>query len=101
MKTIMNYQEFETILAKETFLVLAKTRNCSVCRAVSHQLSEILKEDTKINAYELFLEDIPIFQGQCLVFTVPTIIIFFEGKEILRESRFIDYLNITRILALL
>ncbi len=101
MKIIKNYSEFKTILANETFLVTAKTRNCSVCRAVSHQLSEILKEDTKISVYELYLEDIPLFQGQFLVFTVPTIMMFYEGKEILRESRFIDYMKIERILTLL
>lgn len=36
--------------------------------------------------------------GQHLVFTVPTISIFYEGKEVLRESRFIDFNNIKRLL---
>jgi hypothetical protein len=31
------------------------------------------------------------------VFTVPTVIVFADGKEILRESRFIDFKRIERL----
>lgn len=39
--------------------------------------------------------------GQHLIFTVPSILIFFEGKEVLRESRFIDFAKLDRMLNLL
>lgn len=39
--------------------------------------------------------------GQYLVFTVPTIILLHEGEEILRESRFIDFAQLDRILSFL
>ena len=39
--------------------------------------------------------------GQNLIFTVPTIVIMNEGKEIFKESRFIDFNKIERTLGLL
>jgi hypothetical protein len=38
-----------------------------------------------------------MFQGQQLVFTVPTILVFSYEKEILRESRFIDFSKLSRL----
>lgn len=56
-----------------------------------------MKEYKSIPHYQVYLEEIPLFQGQHLVFTVPTILVFSEGKEILRESRFIDFNKIQRL----
>jgi len=53
-----------------------------------------------IPAFEIYLEDVELFQGQHLVFTVPTIIVFSNEKEILRESRFIDFSKIERLFSL-
>jgi len=57
-----------------------------------------MKDYPQIPLYQLYLEDILEFQGQQLIFTVPTIVIFSGGKEILRESRFIDFEKIDRLL---
>lgn len=45
------------------------------------------------------VEDLKSVSGQYLVFTVPTILVIHEGKEILRESRFIDFQNLERRLS--
>ena len=51
-----------------------------------------------VPVYKVFLEDVQEFQGQQLIFTVPTIVFYSELKEILRESRFIDFEKIERLL---
>ncbi len=33
----------------------------------------------------------PEVSGEFLVFTVPTILVFYDGKEIIRQSRFIQF----------
>jgi hypothetical protein len=33
-----------------------------------------------------------------LIFSVPTVLIFSKGKELLRESRYINYGKITRLI---
>lgn len=49
---------------------------------------------------EIIIDDLIEVSGQFLVFSVPTILIMHEGREILRESRFIDFNKISRILQL-
>lgn len=76
------------------------TPSCNVCLSVFPQLEAlmtaypfpILKIDASL------LENLA---GQHIVFTVPTILVMHEGKEVLRESRFIDFNKIERILNLL
>ncbi|MDY0278677.1 MAG: hypothetical protein RBQ97_11405, partial [Acholeplasma sp.] len=61
------------------------------------KLKVFMEDYPSIPSYQLYLEDVELFQGQHLVFTVPTIIVFSESKEILRESRFIDFEKIQRL----
>lgn len=97
METIKNYEYFQKIIENKLSIVIAKTKMCSVCKPISNKLSLFMEDYPDILAYELYLEDIELFQGQHLVFTVPTILVFSESKEILRESRFIDFSKIQRL----
>ncbi len=97
MKTISNYKDFQTISNKELCIIIAKTKTCGVCHPLTNKLGMFMKEYPEIPAYQLYLENVAIFQGQHLVFTVPTILVFSGGKEILRESRFIDFSKIERL----
>ena len=97
MKTIKNYEEFKEIMNQEMLLVIAKTKTCSVCKPMSEKLRIFMEDYPQIPAYEIYLEDVELFQGQHLVFTVPTVLVFSEGNEILRESRFIDFAKIERL----
>ncbi|XMB72776.1 thioredoxin family protein [Mycoplasmatota bacterium WC30] len=97
MKTISNYEEFQGIIGKELSIIISKTKTCRVCLPLTEKLEIFMKKYPEIPTYQLYLEDIAIFQGQHLVFTVPTVLVFSEGKEILRESRFIDFNKIERL----
>lgn len=48
---------------------------------------QLIKIDTNVQKY---------ISGQLGVFIVPTVIIIYDGKEILRESRFIDFNKINK-----
>lgn len=52
-------------------------------------LIDIVKIDTKVNKY------IP---GQYEAFIVPTILIIYRGKEMTRESKFIDFKKLQKSL---
>ncbi|MDD3712200.1 MAG: thioredoxin family protein [Candidatus Izemoplasmatales bacterium] len=97
MKKIENYEEFLEIIKHDISIVIAKTKTCSVCKPISEKLKIFMNDYPQIPGYELYIEDIEMFQGQHLVFTVPTILVFSNGKEILRESRFIDFNKIKRL----
>lgn len=97
MDTIKNFIDFQEIIKKEMVVIIAKTKTCVVCKPLSEKLRIFMQDYPTIPAFELYLEDIELFQGQHLVFTVPTILVFSDGKEILRESRFIDFDKLTRL----
>jgi len=101
MKTIQSYDEFESIIQSSLSVIIAKTKTCNVCVPLSKKLESFMEDYPTIPAYQLYLEDIELFQGQHLVFTVPTILVFSESKEILRESRFIDFSKLERLFNLI
>jgi len=100
METIHDYETLEKIIQDDLVVVIAKTKTCNVCKPLTEKLKVFMDDYPTIPAYQLYLEDVEIFQGQHLVFTVPTIIVFSESKEILRESRFIDFSKIERLFQL-
>lgn len=97
MKTIENYDDFLEIIKGDMTVIIAKTKTCVVCKPLSEKLRIFMIDYPTIPSYQLYLEDVEMFQGQQLVFTVPTIIVYSDGKEILRESRFIDFDKLKRL----
>jgi len=76
------------------------TPTCSVCKAVFPRL-EALMQAYPQKLYKIDAEQFPELAGQNRVFTAPTILIYADGKEVLRESRFIDFAKIQRMLDLI
>jgi len=97
IQSIISYEEFEAVRNKNLIILIAKTKNCVVCNPITNKLIEFMHQFPSIPMYQVYLEDVSLFQGQHLVFTVPTILVFSEGKEILRESRFINFEKIQRL----
>jgi len=100
METINNYEELKNVIKQELVLIIAKTKTCVVCKPITEKLKMFMIDYPTIPVFQLYLEDVEIFQGQHLVFTVPTILIFSNEKEILREARFIDFNKIERLFSL-
>jgi thiol-disulfide isomerase/thioredoxin len=79
------------------FILYFATPDCGVCHAIFPKLMKVLN-DYAIDVVKIDAVENPEIAGQHLVFTVPTILVWAEGKEMLRESRYIDFSKITRIL---
>ncbi|PKL00997.1 MAG: thioredoxin [Tenericutes bacterium HGW-Tenericutes-1] len=99
MNRIKNYNQVVNSISENSAVIIAKTQGCNVCMPVTLRLSEMMNDYPTIPLYEVYIEDVPEFRGQHLVFTVPTIIVFFEGKEVHRESRFINWENLDSLLS--
>jgi len=81
-------------------LLYFSTPNCSVCHAMLPKLlSAFEKYPNPI--IEIDASVYPQIAGQQRIFVAPTVLVFYEGKEILRESRFIDIDKIQRYLDLI
>lgn len=62
---------------------------CSVCHALYPKLLESVKDFQKIKLGKVNYQVVSEIAGEFLVFSVPTVILFKEGKEYLREGRFL------------
>lgn len=98
MKELKNIDEINKVIQKDFVILIAKTKGCGVCTPVSQRLASIVNEYDNVPLYQIYIDEVFEFRGQHLVFSVPTVMIFSFNKEILRESRFINFENIKRII---
>ncbi|PFA17482.1 thiol reductase thioredoxin [Bacillus cereus] len=89
------------IKAKDVVLLFIKTENCGVCDVMLQKVNHLLEQYQGIENIVISLQDMKKIAAEYLVFTGPTVLLFHEGKEILRESRFISLEKIERLLQLL
>ncbi len=90
MQNIINSIEaFEIIKEKETAFVLYITDNqCNVGESVAPKLEKLIAERfPKLTLYQTLLSHAPELTGQLSVFVVPTVLVFFEGKQYIQKSR--------------
>ena len=89
MQGIYNIQELQDKITREKALVLYfSSDSCSVCKVLRPKVEELLRDRFPlILALYVDIEKSPVISGQFRVFTIPTILIFFEGKEQVRYSR--------------
>ncbi|MEK5040417.1 thioredoxin family protein [Sporosarcina sp. FSL K6-3457] len=72
-----------------SFLYVSRT-NCSVCHALLPQVKDLLKELPLIQLGHINADDVEEIAGRLSIFTVPALLLFVDGKEILREARFVQ-----------
>jgi thioredoxin-like negative regulator of GroEL len=88
IKTLSNFQN----LTKEHAAVIfyLSTPECNVCKVLKPKVIEMLKNDFRqIHFYYIDLNEAKEISGQLSVLSVPTILVYFEGKEMIRVSRII------------
>lgn len=100
METITTLASLNEKLNENLVLILAKTHTCSVCQLTESQLNAAIPEFHALNKAQLYIDDVDAFRGALEVFAVPTVMIYANGKELLRESRFINVDKIKRLLML-
>ena len=81
-------------------MVIAKSHTCSACKIILDMLERNILNIDQIDIYSVFVDDLDELRGEFLIFSVPTILIFSNGKELLRESRYIDYGKVARLIDL-
>ncbi len=89
IKTLKDYNNLIQ-LSKEFSAVCfyLSTPQCNVCKVLKPKVMEMLEKDfPKIEFYYVDLNEAREIAGQLSVFAVPTIIIYFDGKEMIRASR--------------
>ena len=79
-------------------MIIAKSHTCNTCNTIANILDNNMSHFDKIDKYNIYIDDVEEFRGEYLIFSVPTVLIFSEGKELLRQSRYFDYAKIDRLI---
>ncbi len=89
MKSTQSIKEFEALVQKEAAtLAYFSHDQCNVCKVLKPKVEELLAEKfPKIKAIYCNTQSSPEIAATQSVFAVPTIIVWFEGKETYRFSR--------------
>jgi thioredoxin 1 len=96
MHSAVSTEMFEATIRQEAaVLAYFSHEQCNVCRVLKPKVEELLREKfPKIKAIYCDTKCTPEIAAAQSVFAVPTIIIWFEGKETYRFSRNIGLLEL-------
>ena len=95
---IEKYNQVEKIINRDLVMIIAKSHTCTTCNTIANILDNNMSHFDKIDKYNIYIDDVEEFRGEYLIFSVPTVLIFSEGKELLRQSRYFDYAKIDRLI---
>lgn len=82
------------IIENKVSLLYFSSQNCGVCVALFPKIKDLLKNYTKIVYAKVDIDEVQLAVGRYSVFTAPTLIMFINNKEILRQSRFISIIEL-------
>lgn len=87
--SIPSIENFINIIENnQACLIYFSHDNCNVCKVLKPKIQKLLEAD--FPKIKMFYSDTvvnPEIAAQNSIFTVPTILVFFDGKEFLRKSR--------------
>lgn len=86
---IESYEQFLRLKDEEpALLAYFSTDACSVCHVLKPKVEQLLaSEFPKMKMVSVKSHELPEVAAQNRVFTAPTILVFFEGREYVRKSR--------------
>jgi thioredoxin 1 len=88
-QNIETLQEFEQLVAdRPAVLAWFSTLDCNVCKVLKPKVMElIMSEFSEISLVYVEINLQPEIAAQNRIFAVPTLVIYFDGKEFIRKSR--------------
>ena len=89
MEGIYSMEALQAVIENEKGVLLYfSSESCSVCKVLKPKVAELLSDKFPLmRSYYVDTEKSPVIAGQFRVFTIPTILIYFEEKEKTRYSR--------------
>ena len=91
MQNVKKLLEIQELSKREGMSLFYFSRPaCGVCSAIKPKVMTMLEEFPEIPAYYLNLDEIPEAAGQLSIFTIPAVLVYTDGKETVREARYIS-----------
>ena len=89
MQTILSLEEFRKVV-DENNAVLAyfSTEACAVCKVLKPKVAQMVADlFPQIKIVYIQTDQLPELAAQLRIFTAPTVVVFFDGRETIRKSR--------------
>ncbi|NOX37715.1 MAG: thioredoxin family protein [Calditrichaeota bacterium] len=94
------FEHPETIIQTEPMVLGYFTRpGCGVCSALLPKVERLLIRYPTVRLVQVDVQRWPRLAGQHLVFAVPTLILFYRGREWHRFSRWVSLTELEKALA--
>ena len=89
IEVINSEEEFNRVKVNtEAVLFYFSHDDCSVCKVLKPKVHDLLLEEfPKVKMFYVNIHKSPEISGQNSIFTVPTILVNFDGRELFRRSR--------------
>ncbi len=87
--TVNTEEEYNQFKTKEGFFLFYFSHDdCNVCKVLKPKVHDLLQDNfPKVKMYYVNTHKTPAISGQNSIFAVPTIIVYFDGRELFRKSR--------------
>lgn len=86
---IKNIEEFKNFtVTNEAALIYFSHEECNVCKVIKPKIQEMI--DLQYRKIKMAYSDTVLYPevaGQNSIFSVPTILVYFDGREYIRKSR--------------
>lgn len=90
MKELNKIEDIKSFIKNNDLaFIYVSSKECSVCSVLLPKIEELLKKYPKIQICHVRLEEVPEISGEYSIFTIPVLILFIQGKETIRESRYV------------
>ena len=85
---IQSFDEFLKLKEEQAMLAYFSSEACNVCKVLKPKVEELIRTKfPKIELTYIKSDELPEVAAQNQVFTAPTILVFFGGREYIRKSR--------------
>ena len=80
----------ESIADHRLCLFYIKAPDCGVCNVMLDKVGRMAENHPQLHAFYTDIIEEPLIAGRFLVYSGPTVLLLFDGKEMYRTSGFID-----------
>ena len=86
----------EAIADYRLCLFYIKAPDCGVCNVMLDKVGRMAENHPLLDAFYTDIIEEPLIAGRFLVYSGPTVLLLFDGKEVYRASGFIDVNELER-----
>lgn len=100
MELINDINILKEFIADNKFCLLyIQAPDCGLCSIMFDKIDALVQRHESMCSARVELLVVPEVAGEFLVATAPTVLVFFEGKEVYRAGTFIDTLKLELVLS--